>query len=123
MKKTIKLTEKDLTRIVKRVIEEQTAVGTAANTAEIMYNAVKTLLMVLPQAALGAILWNALSGNSKGVVDGITQYKAKLGDQYQTLVNAITKGDLSKFAQILTDTAKKGIKNVTSQAQSGMGNK
>jgi len=111
MKKIVKLSESDVTRIVTRVIQEQTFVGTSANMGEILYNAIKLAVKVLPSNVIGGIIWDCLTGDSKGVVDSIGNYKQQLGSQYDVLVNAATKGDLSKIYDNLTKLAKSGMGN------------
>ena len=123
MKKTIRLTESDLVRLVKRVIneqiEEQTALGTLANVEEIKYEMAKNLVGLLPSSQIAAMITSAVSGDAKSVSQILDQQKARLGRNYQSLKTAITKGDVAKNLSNLAGY----LKQAESQIESGLGNK
>lgn len=109
MKKIIRLSESDVTRIVTRVIQEQTFVGTSLNMGDILLKAIRLAIRVMPQRVIGGIIWDCLTGNSKGVIDAMFNYKDELGEQYTVLENAVTKGDLSKVYDNFVKAAKEKI--------------
>jgi|688.fasta_scaffold156897_1 hypothetical protein len=109
--KKVRLSESDFNRIVKRVIEEQTFVGASVNMGEILYNAIKLAVKVLPSNVIGGIIWDLITSDSEGILESIGKYKTQLGSQYDVLVNAVTKGDLSKVYDEFIKVAKSGLGN------------
>ena len=107
--KNFKITENEKSRIIG--LYEQTAVGTVANSAEILYNAAVLVIKSFPYNILGILMMDLLMGNKDGVIGALNKYKANLGSSYDVLVNAVTKGDLSKLYDSLAKAAKSGLGN------------
>jgi len=103
MKKVIRLTEDDLTKIVKRVIEEQTPLGVAYNIGEIGIDVVKLIVNVFPPQTTLGFIWDLITGNKTSALSTLKSHEKQLGDKYQTLVNTINKGDLAKLARQIKD--------------------
>ena len=61
MAKIIKLTESDLRRIVKKVIKEQSVLGTLGNAMEIYGGVVKNLINTIPAVTLANMAQSAIS--------------------------------------------------------------
>lgn len=118
MAKIIRLTESDLNRIVRKVIKEQTALGTLGNAMEIYGGIVSNLANILPPVALANLASSAINSDAKTFNQVLDQQRAKLGQEYTKLKNAVTKGDISKNLQNIGSA----MKPYVDEFKSGMGN-
>ena len=118
MAKIIRLTESDLNRIVRKVIKEQSVLGTLGNAMEIYGGVVKNLINTIPAVTLANMAQSAISGDAKSFNQAIDQEKARLGNDYNKLKNAVTKGDIAKNLQNIGSA----LQPYVDQFKSGMGN-
>ena len=118
MVKIIRLTESDLNRIVRKVIKEQSVLGTLGNAMEIYGGVVKNLINTIPAVTLANMAQSAISGDAKTFNQSIDQEKARLGNDYNKLKNAVTKGDIAKNLQNIGSA----LQPYVDQLKSGMGN-
>ena len=122
-KRIVRLTESDLERIVSKVIEEQSALGTMANVGEMGFEVANSVVSSLPIVSVANMIKSAVSGDAKSFTQVLDQEKARLGQNYQSLKNALTKGDvaknLSNFASFLSQASQPFV----TQMKSGLGNK
>jgi hypothetical protein len=118
MAKIIRLTESDLNRIVRKVIKEQSVLGTLGNAMEIYGGIVTNLANILPPVALANLASSAINSDAKTFNQVLDQQRAKLGQEYTKLKNAVTKGDISKNLQNIGSA----MKPYVDEFKSGMGN-
>ena len=118
MAKIIRLTESDLNRIVRKVIKEQSVLGTLGNAMEIYGGIVTNLANILPPVALANLASSAINSDAKTFNQLLDQQRAKLGQEYTKLKNAVTKGDISKNLQNIGSA----MKPYVDEFKSGMGN-
>ena len=118
MAKIIRLTESDLNRIVRKVIKEQSVLGTLGNAMEIYGGIVSNLANILPPVALANLASSAINSDAKTFNQLIDQQRAKLGQEYTQLKNAVTKGDIAKNLQNIGSA----MKPYVDEFKSGMGN-
>ena len=122
-KKIVRLTESDLERIVSKVIEEQSALGTMANIGEIGIELAKSVVNVLPMNAVANLVSTAVRGDAKSFTQALDQEKARLGQNYQSLKNALTQGDVAKNLSNIGSFLSQASQPYISQMKSGLGNK
>jgi hypothetical protein len=118
MAKIIRLTESDLNRIVRKVIKEQSVLGTLGNAMEIYGGVVKNLANILPPVALANLASSAINSDAKTFNQVLDQQRTKLGQEYTKLKNAVTKGDIAKNLQNIGSA----MKPYVDEFKSGMGN-
>jgi len=118
MKKIIRLTESDMVRLVKRVIIEQTVLGRLGNAMEITGQLAINLANILPSNILANMAKSAISGDAKTFNQVLDQEKARLGQDYTKLKNALTQGDITKTLKNIGAELQPYVK----QMESGMGN-
>ena len=118
MAKIIRLTESDLNRIVRKVIKEQSVLGTLGNAMEIYGGIVTNLANILPPVALANLASSAINSDAKTFNQLLDQQRAKLGQEYTQLKNAVTKGDIAKNLQNIGSA----MKPYVDEFKSGMGN-
>ena len=118
MAKIIRLTESDLNRIVRKVIKEQSVLGTLGNAMEIYGGVVKNLANILPPVALANLASSAINSDAKTFNQLLDQQRTKLGQEYTKLKNAVTKGDIAKNLQNIGSA----MKPYADEFKSGMGN-
>ena len=118
MAKIIRLTESDLNRIVRKVIKEQSVLGTLGNAMEIYGGIVSKLANILPPVALANLASSAINSDAKTFNQVLDQQKVKLGQEYTQLKNAVTKGDIAKNLQNIGSA----MKPYADEFKSGMGN-
>ncbi len=87
-KRIVRLTESDLERIVSKVIEEQSALGTMANVGEMGFELANSVVNSLPIVSVANMVKSAVSGDAKSFTQVLDQEKSRLGQNYQSLKNA-----------------------------------
>jgi len=122
-KRIVRLTESDLERIVSKVIEEQSVLGTMANVGEIGIELAKSVVNVLPMNAVANLVSTAVRGDAKSFTQALDQEKARLGQNYQSLKNALTQGDVAKNLSNIGSFLSQASQPYISQMKSGLGNK
>jgi hypothetical protein len=122
-KRIVRLTESDLERIVSKVIEEQSVLGTMANIGEIGIELAKSVVNVLPMNAVANLVSTAVRGDAKSFTQALDQEKARLGQNYQSLKNALTQGDVAKNLSNIGSFLSQASQPYISQMKSGLGNK
>jgi hypothetical protein len=122
-KKIVRLTESDLERIVSKVIEEQSVLGTMTNIGEIGIELAKSVVNVLPMNAVANLVSTAVRGDAKSFTQALDQEKARLGQNYQSLKNALTQGDVAKNLSNIGSFLSQASQPYISQMKSGLGNK
>jgi hypothetical protein len=114
----IRLTESDLNRIVRKVIKEQSVLGTLGNAMEIYGGIVSKLANILPPVALANLASSAINSDAKTFNQLLDQQRTKLGQEYTKLKNAVTKGDIAKNLQNIGSA----MKPYADEFKSGIGN-
>ena len=99
-------------------IEEQTVLGRLGNNVEILGGLLKNLSNTLPPVILGNMAKSAISGDAKTFNQVLDQQKARLGQDYTKLKNALTQGDQAKTLKNIGAELQPYI----NQMKSGMGN-
>lgn len=102
----------------KPLVSEQTALGRFGNNVEILGGLLKNLSNVLPPVVLGNMAKSAISGDAKTFNQVLDQEKARLGQDYTKLKNALTQGDVAKTLKNIGAELQPYI----NQMKSGMGN-
>ena len=102
----------------KPLVSEQTALGRFGNNVEILGGLLKNLSNVLPPVILGNMAKSAISGDAKTFNQVLDQEKARLGQDYTKLKNALTQGDQAKTLKNIGAELQPYI----NQMKSGMGN-
>ena len=102
----------------KPLVSEQTALGRFGNNVEILGGLLKNLSNTLPPVILGNMAKSAISGDAKTFNQVLDQEKARLGQDYTKLKNALTQGDVAKTLKNIGAELQPYI----NQMKSGMGN-
>ena len=102
----------------KPLVSEQTALGRLGNTMEITGQLVKNVTNILPNNILANMAKSAISGDVKTFNQVLDQEKARLGQDYTKLKNALTQGDITKTLKNIGAELQPYVK----QMESGMGN-
>jgi Fic family protein len=102
----------------KPLVSEQTALGRLGNTMEITGQLVKNVTNILPNNILANMAKSAISGDVKTFNQVLDQEKARLGQDYTKLKNALTQGDVAKNLKNIGAELQPYI----NQMKSGMGN-
>jgi len=122
-KRIVRLTESDLERIVSKVIEEQSALGTMANVGEMGFELANSVVNSLPIVSVANMVKSAVSGDAKSFTQVLDQEKSRLGQNYQSLKNALTQGDVAKNLSNIGSFLSQASQPYISQMKSGLGNK
>ena len=102
----------------KPLVSEQTALGRLGNAMEITGQLAINLANILPNNILANMAKSAISGDAKTFNQVLDQEKARLGQDYTKLKNALTQGDVAKnLKNIGTE-----LQPYINQMKSGMGN-
>jgi hypothetical protein len=102
----------------KPLVSEQTVLGRFGNNVEILGGLLKNLSNTLPPVILGNMAKSAISGDAKTFNQVLDQEKARLGQDYTKLKNALTQGDVAKTLKNIGAELQPYI----NQMKSGMGN-
>jgi hypothetical protein len=102
----------------KPLVSEQTALGRLGNSMEITGQLAINLANILPQTILANVAKSAISGDAKTFNQVLDQEKARLGQDYTKLKNALTQGDITKTLKNIGAELQPYVK----QMESGMGN-
>jgi hypothetical protein len=102
----------------KPLVSEQTALGRLGNAMEITGQLAINLANILPNNILANMAKSAISGDAKTFNQVLDQEKARLGQDYTKLKNALTQGD---FAKNLKNIGAE-LQPYINQMKSGMGN-
>ena len=102
----------------KPLVSEQTVLGRFGNNVEILGGLLKNLSNTLPPVILGNMAKSAISGDAKTFNQVLDQEKARLGQDYTKLKNALTQGDQAKTLKNIGAELQPYI----NQMKSGMGN-
>lgn len=102
----------------KPLVSEQTALGRFGNNVEVLGGLLKNLSNTLPPVILGNMAKSAISGDAKTFNQVLDQEKARLGQDYTKLKNAMTQGDVAKTLKNIGAELQPYI----NQMKSGMGN-
>jgi hypothetical protein len=102
----------------KPLVSEQTVLGRLGNNVEILGGLLKNLSNTLPPVILGNMAKSAISGDAKTFNQVLDQEKARLGQDYTKLKNALTQGDQAKTLKNIGAELQPYI----NQMKSGMGN-
>jgi hypothetical protein len=102
----------------KPLVSEQTVLGRFGNNVEILGGLLKNLSNTLPPVILGNMAKSAISGDAKTFNQVLDQEKARLGQDYTKLKNALTQGDIAKTLKNIGAELQPYI----NQMKSGMGN-
>ena len=102
----------------KPLVSEQTVLGRLGNNVEILGGLLKNLSNTLPPVILGNMAKSAISGDVKTFNQVLDQEKARLGQDYTKLKNALTQGDQAKTLKNIGAELQPYI----NQMKSGMGN-
>jgi len=103
---------------VKPLVSEQTVLGRLGNAMEITGQLAINLANILPTNILANMAKSAISGDAKTFNQVLDQEKARLGQDYTKLKNALTQGDVAKnLKNIGTE-----LQPYINQMKSGMGN-
>lgn len=106
-----------------KLINEQTALGALGNSYEIQGQLGNFLLQTLPITQIYNMAKSAASGDAKSFNQVIDQEKSRLGQNYQTLKNAVTQGDISKTLGNMATGLGNLIGPYVDQMKAGFGNK
>ena len=107
----------------KPLVKEQSALGYLGNSLEIQGQLGNFLLQTLPITQIYNMAKSAASGDAKTFNQVIDQEKSRLGQNYQTLKNAVTQGDISKTLGNMATGLGNLITPYVDQMKSGFGNK
>ena len=102
----------------KPLVSEQTVLGRFGNNVEILGGLLKNLSNTLPPVILGNMAKSAISGDAKTFNQVLDQEKARLGQDYTKLKNALTQGDVAKTLKNIGAE----LQPYVNQMKSGMGN-
>jgi hypothetical protein len=102
----------------KPLVSEQTVLGRFGNNVEILGGLLKNLSNTLPPVILGNMAKSAISGDAKTFNQVLDQEKARLGQDYTKLKNALTQGDITKTLKNIGAE----LQPYVNQMKSGMGN-
>jgi hypothetical protein len=102
----------------KPLVSEQTALGRLGNAMEITGQLAINLANILPGNILNNMAKSAISGDAKTFNQVLDQEKARLGQDYTKLKNALTQGDVAKNLKNIGAELQPYI----NQMKSGMGN-
>ena len=102
----------------KPLVSEQTALGRLGNAMEITGQLAINLANILPPTILSNMAKSAISGDAKTFNQVLDQEKARLGQDYTKLKNALTQGDVAKNLKNIGAELQPYI----NQMKSGMGN-
>ena len=86
---------------------EQTVSGSVGNYFEIGGNSLKTLITALNPWDSSRLMYHFTIGDRDEANKILEKYKSKLGNSFQQLSDAVTKGDLSKLATQLYNSLPK----------------
>jgi len=103
---------------VKPLVSEQTVLGRLGNAMEITGQLAINLANILPSNILANMAKSAISGDAKTFNQVLDQEKARLGQDYTKLKNALTQGDVAKNLKNIGAELQPYI----NQMKSGMGN-
>ena len=107
----------------KPLVNEQTALGAVGNSLEIQGQLGNFLLQTLPITQIYNMVKSASSGDAKTFNQVLDQEKTRLGQNYQTLKNAVTQGDISKTLGNVATGLSDLLGPYVDQMKSGFGNK
>ena len=113
MKRLLNISQEERHRILemhnlsKTNIQEQTVSGSVGNYFEIGGNAIKTLITALNPWDSSRLMYHFTIGDRDEANKILEKYKSKLGNSFQQLSDAVTKGDLSKLASQLYNSLPK----------------
>ena len=107
----------------KPLVNEQTALGAVGNSLEIQGQLGNFLLQTLPITQIYNMVKSASSGDAKTFNQVLDQEKTRLGQNYQTLKNAVTQGDISKTLGNVATGLSGLLGPYVDQMKSGFGNK
>jgi hypothetical protein len=103
---------------VKPLVSEQSVLGRLGNAMEITGQLAINLANILPPTILSNMAKSAISGDAKTFNQVLDQEKARLGQDYTKLKNALTQGDITKTLKNIGAELQPYVK----QMESGMGN-
>lgn len=113
MKKSLIITEEEKRSILEMhkksqsLISEQTVSGSVGNYFEIVNDGWKTLITALNPWDSSRLMYHFTIGDRDEANKILEKYKSKLGNSFQQLSDAVTKGDLSKLATQLYNSLPK----------------
>jgi len=110
---------------VKTLVKEQMSsptLGEIGNAVEIGATTLNLLLTLLPISTVYNLIKSGLNGDAKTFGDIINKEKQRLGANSELVLNAVTKGDISKNVQKIATELKTKVESQFSQLKAGMGN-
>lgn len=105
-----------------KLINEQTALGYVGNSVEMTGELGNYIVQSLPITSIYNMIKSASSGNAQSFNQVLDQEKSRLGQHYQTLKNAVTKGDYAKTLNNISTGLSNFVKPYVDQMKAGMGN-
>jgi hypothetical protein len=107
---------------ISNMVGQASGLGSLGNAIEISNEVGNFMAQTLPITTIYNMIKSAVKGDAKTFSDALDKESQRLGPHYQTLKNAVTKGDISKNLQGIATVLNNVTKPIVSQLSAGMGN-